>query len=45
MANRDLLCTTGNWAQYFVAAYMGGKFEKEWMHVCVWLNHFAVHLS
>ena len=44
MANRDLLCSTGNSAQYYVAAWIGGEFEKEWRHVCVWLKHFAAYL-
>ena len=28
-----------------VAAWMRGKFEGEWIHVDVWLSHFAVHLK
>ena len=24
---------------------MGGQYEGEWIHVCVWLSPFAVHLK
>ena len=40
-----LLCSTGNSAQGYVAAWMGGKFGREWIHVCVWLGSSAVHLK
>ena len=43
--NKDLLYSTGNSAQCYVAAWMGGGFRGEWMHVHVWLNPFAVHLK
>ena len=36
---------TGNSAHCYVAAWMGGKFEGEWIHVYVWLSPFAVHLK
>ena len=42
--SKDLLSGTGNSAQCHVAAWMGGEFGKEWIHVCVWLSPFAVHL-
>ena len=29
----------------YVAAWMGGEFGGEWIHVCVWLSLFAVHLK
>ena len=35
--------STGNPAQCHVAAWMGGEFGGEMMHVYVWLNPFAVH--
>ena len=35
----------GNSAQCFVAAWMGGEFGGEWIHVYVWLSPFAVHLK
>ena len=38
-----LLCSTGNPAQCYVAAWMGGEFGGEWIHVNVWLSPFSVH--
>ena len=35
--NKDLLYSTWNSAQHYVAACMGVKFRGEWMHVYVWL--------
>ena len=43
--NKDLLDSTGNSARCHVAAWMGGKFEGEWIHVHVWLSPFAVRLK
>ena len=37
--------STGNSAQGYVAAWMGGKFGGEWIHVYVGLSPFAVHLK
>ena len=31
--------------QCYVAAWMGGEFEGEWIHVCVRLSHSPVHLK
>ena len=45
ITNKDLLYSTGNSAQCYVAAWMGGEFREEWIHVYVWLNPFAVHLK
>ena len=45
ITNKDLLCSTGNSALCYVAAWMGGKFGREWIHVHVWLSPFAVHLK
>ena len=45
ITNKDLLYGTWNFAQCYVAAWMGGKFGGEWMHVYVWLSPFAVHLK
>ena len=28
-----------------MAAWMGGEFRGEWIHVCVWLNPLTVHLK
>ena len=33
--NKDLLSSTGNSAQCHVAAWMGGEFGREWIHVYV----------
>ena len=35
IANRDLLYSTGNFAQCYVAALLGGEFGGEWIHVYV----------
>ena len=45
ITNKDQLYTTGNPAQRSVAAWMGGEFGGEWIHVCVWLSPSAVHLK
>ena len=45
ITNKDLLYSTGNSAQCYVAAWMGGESGGEWMHVHVWLSPFAVHLT
>ena len=37
--------TVGNSVQCYVAAWMGGGFGGEWIHVYVWLSHFAIHLK
>jgi len=37
--------STGNSAQCCVAAWMGGEFGGEWIHVYVWLSPFGVHLK
>ena len=45
VTNKDLLHSTWNSAQCYVAAWMGGEFGGEWMHVCVRLSPFTVHLK
>ena len=45
ITNKDLLYSTGTSAQCYVAVWMGGEFGGEWIHVYVWLSHFAVHLK
>ena len=45
VTNKDLLCSTGNSAQRYVAAWMGGEFGGESSHVCAWLSPFAVCLK
>ena len=45
IVNKDLLYSTWNSAQHYVAAWMGEEFGGEWIQVCVWLSPFAVHLN
>ena len=45
LPNKDLLYSTGNSAQYYVAAWMGVESGGEWIHGYVWLSHSAVHLK
>ena len=35
ITNKDLLNSTGDSAQCYVAAWMGGEFGGEWIHVYV----------
>ena len=35
ISNKGLLCSTGNSAQCYVAAWMGGEFGGEWILVYV----------
>ena len=43
--NKDLLCSTGNSTRCYMVAWPGGEFGREWIHVCVWLSPFTVHLK
>ena len=45
ITNKDLLYSTENSAQCYVAAWMGGEFGGEWMHVYIWLSCSAVPLK
>ena len=45
ITNKDLLYSVWNSAQCDVAACMGGVFEREWIHVYVWLSPFTIHLK
>ena len=45
ITNKFLLYSTGNSAKCYVAAWMGGEFGGERIHVNVWLSLFAVHLK
>ena len=45
IANRVLLYSIWNSAQYYVAALMGEESGGECIHVHVWLSPFAVHLK
>ena len=42
MESYGTISNTGNFAQCYIAAWMGGEFGER-IHVCVWLNPFAVH--
>ena len=43
ITNKDLLHSTGDSAQCYVAAWMGGEFGEGWIDVYVWLSPSAVH--
>ena len=45
ITSKVLEYSTGNSAQCYVVAWMGGEFGGEWIHVCVWLSPFAIHLK
>ena len=45
VSNKGLLYSPGDSAQCYVAAWVGGEFGGEWIHVYVWLSLFAVHLK
>ena len=45
IAKKDFLYSTGNSAQCYVAAWIGGEFRREWIHEYVWPSPFAVHLK
>ena len=45
LINKDLRYSTWNSAECYVAAWIGGEFEGEWIHVYVWLNPYHVHLK
>ena len=45
ITNKDLLYSTGYSAQCYVAAWVGGEFGGEWIHVYVWLSPLTVHLK
>ena len=45
VTNKNLLYSTGNSAQRYMAAWMEGEFGREWIHVYVWLSRSAVYLK
>ena len=45
ITNKDLLYSTWNSAQCYVAAWMGWEFGGEWIHVYLRLSPFAAHLK
>ena len=42
---KDLLYSTWNSAQCYVATWMGGECGEKWICVYVWLGSFAVPLN
>ena len=45
ISNKDLLYSTWNSVQCYVAAWMGGELTGEWIQVHEWLIAFASHLK
>ena len=45
ITNEDLLYSTWNSAQCYVAAWVREGLGGEWIHVYVWPGAFAVHLK
>ena len=45
VTNKDLLYSTWNSAQHYVAPWLGGEFGRECIHAYVWLSPFLVHLK
>ena len=45
LTNNYLLYSTENSTQYSVMTYMEEESKTEWLHVCVQLNHCAVHMG
>ena len=45
IANKDLLYSTWNSSQCYMAAWMGGEFGGEWIHAYVWLSCSAAYLK
>ena len=41
----DILYSTGNSVQCYVATWMEDDFGREWIHVYVWLSPFTAHLT
>ena len=45
ITHKVLQYSTLNSTQCYMAAWMGGVFGWEWIHVSVWLSPFAIHLK
>ena len=45
LTTKDLLYSTGNSVQCYMAAWVVGEFGGEWIRVYVWLSPFTVHLK
>ena len=45
ITNKALLYSTGNSAQCYVTAWMGGEFEGEWIYRYKWPSLLTIHLK
>ena len=45
ITKKDLLYSTGNSAHCYVAAWMGGEFGGEWIHIYICFSPFTLHLK
>ena len=45
VTNKNLLYSTWNSAQCYVPAWLGVGSGGEWIHECIWLSPFTVHLK
>ena len=45
VTNEDLLYSTWNSTQRYVASWMGGEFGGEWVYAHICLSPLAVHLN
>ena len=45
ITNKDLLQSTWNSAQCYMAIWTGGEFEGEWTYVYVWLSSWTIQLK
>ena len=45
ITDKDLLYSTVNFVQSYMVAWKGGELGGIWIHVCIWLSPFAVHLK
>ena len=45
ITSKVLLDSAWNSAPCYMAAWIGGEFRRECMHVYVWLSPFSVHLK
>ena len=45
ITNKDLLNSTWNSAQCYVAAWMGREFGEEWVPIYIWLSPCTSHLE
>ena len=45
ITNKDLLYSTWNSVQCYMAAWMGGEFGEKWILAYAWPSLFSVHLK